>query len=132
MKKICVDTSIIIDRKISKLIRREKDLEIIVPIAVLEELQAQASKGREPGFIGLDELKKIQEICKKRKIKIRFLGERPSLEDIKLAKSGRIDAMIRETAKKENAILYTSDYVQALVSEAEGVKVKYLEPEVKG
>ena len=132
MERICVDTSIIIDGKISEMIRGGKrKIELIIPLAVIDELQAQASKGREPGFIGLDELKKIRELCKKYKIKIKFAGERPTLEDIKLARSGRIDGIIRETAKKEKAVLYTSDYVQALVAEAEGVKVKYFEPVVK-
>ncbi|MGC9200942.1 MAG: PINc/VapC family ATPase, partial [Candidatus Aenigmatarchaeota archaeon] len=109
----------------------KKNLEIIIPIAALDELQAQASKGREVGFIGLEQLKEVRKVCDKKKIKIRFDGERPSLEDIKLAHSGRIDAMIREVAKKNNAYLYTCDYVQALVAEAEGVKVKYFEIPVK-
>ncbi|MEM1588784.1 MAG: PINc/VapC family ATPase [Candidatus Bathyarchaeia archaeon] len=131
--KIVPDTSIIIDGKISKLLEEGElnNVEIIIPVAVLDELQAQASKGKETGFIGLNELKKIREICEKKNILIRFSGERPSLEDIKLARSGRLDALIRDVAKKENAILYTADYVQALVAEAEGVKAKHFPAEVK-
>ncbi|MDI6798933.1 MAG: PINc/VapC family ATPase [Candidatus Aenigmarchaeota archaeon] len=133
MIRAVVDTSIIIDGKMSELIEKDelKDVEIVVPTAVLDELQAQASKGREPGFIGLDELKKLRKICEEKKIKIRFAGERPSLEEIKLAKAGRLDALIRDVAKSENGILYTADYVQALVAEAEGVKVKYFPAEIK-
>jgi len=54
--KIITDTSVIIDRKMTELIESDKlkDIELIIPLAVLDELQAQASKGREPGFIGLD------------------------------------------------------------------------------
>jgi len=131
--KIVPDTSIIIDGKISKMLENEElgDAEIIIPVAVLDELQAQASKGKETGFIGLTELKKIRMICEKKNISIKFSGERPSLEDIKLARSGRLDALIRDVAKKENAILYTADYVQALVAEAEGVKAKHFPAEVK-
>jgi len=131
--KIVLDSSIIIDRKISELLKSEKlkNVEIIIPIAVLDELQAQASKGREPGFIGLDEIEKIREICEKKGFEIRFAGERPSFEDIKLARSGRIDALIRDVAKVEKGVLYTSDYVQALVAKAEGVKVEYIVPEIK-
>jgi len=131
--KIVPDTSIIIDGKISKMLEKGElnDVEIIIPVAVLDELQAQASKGKEPGFIGLNELKKIREICEKKNVSIRFSGERPSLEDIKLARSGRLDALIRDVAKKENGILYTADYVQALVAEAEGVKAKHFPSEVK-
>ncbi len=129
--KFVLDTSIIIDRKVKELIEKEKEVEIIIPLAVLDELQAQASKGREPGFIGLDELKKLREFCKEKNIKIRFTGERPSLDDIRLARSGRIDALIRDVAKTEKAILVTADYVQALVAEAEGLEVKYIAPEIK-
>ncbi|MEM5834545.1 MAG: PINc/VapC family ATPase [Candidatus Aenigmatarchaeota archaeon] len=131
VKKFVLDTSIIIDRKVKELLEKEKEVEVIIPLAVLDELQAQASKGREPGFIGLDELKKLREFCKEKNIKIRFTGERPSLEDIKLARSGRIDALIRDVAKTEKAILVTADYVQALVAEAEGLEVLYIAPEVK-
>ena len=131
--RIITDSSIIIDGKISEMIEKGKlkDIELVVPIAVLDELQAQASKGKEPGFVGLNELKKLREICDKKKIKIRFTGEKPSLDDIRLAHSGRLDAIIRDVAKDENGILYTADYVQALVAEAEGVKVEYIPAEIK-
>jgi len=133
IKKIIPDTSIIIDGKITELIEKDqmKDAEIIIPLAVLDELQAQASKGREPGFVGLDELKKIRALCEAKGVKLRFTGERPTLEDIKLAKSGRLDALIRDVAKNENGILMTADYVQALVAEAEGIKVEHIPAKIK-
>lgn len=126
-----MDTSIIIDRKVPEIIEKEKVKEVIVPYAALDELQAQASKGREEGFIGLEELKRIREICEEKGITLRFSGERPTLEDIKLAKSGRIDAIIRDVAKNEKATLVTADYVQALVAEAEGVDVLYVPADIK-
>jgi ATPase len=130
--KIVPDTSAIIHGVLlEELKKTRKKVEVIIPLAALDELQAQASKGREVGFIGLEQLKEVRKVCNKKKIKIRFEGERPSLEDIKLAHSGRIDAIIRDVAKKYNAYLYTCDYVQALVAEAEGVKVKYFEIPVK-
>ena len=60
-------------------------LEVIIPYAVLDELQAQASKGREPGFVGLSEIKKLRVFCESKGIKLTFLGERPGFDDIKLA-----------------------------------------------
>ncbi len=131
--KIVLDTSIIIDGKISQLLEQNKlkVSEIIVPAMVLDEMQAQASKGREPGFVGLEELKKIRELAEKSKIKVRFTGTRPSIDDIKLAKSGRMDALIRDVAKEENATLYTADFVQALVGEAEGVSIQHFPAEIK-
>jgi len=126
--KFVLDSSIIIDGKVTELAQKGEleDAEIIIPAAVLDELQAQASKGKEPGFIGLEEIKKLRKICEEKKIKMRFTGGRPSLDDIKLAKSGRMDALIRDVAKDEDGTLITADYVQALVAEAEGVKVRHI------
>jgi len=133
IEKVVLDTSIIVDGKISEMLKNDEleNAEIIIPYAVLDELQAQASKGREPGFAGLGELKQLREICEKKKIKMRFTGDRPSIDDIRLAKSGRMDALIRDVAKAENGTLYTADYVQALVGEAEGVKVNHIPAETK-
>ena len=126
--KIVPDTSIIINQILTEKIEKGeiKNSEIIIPIAVLDELQAQASKNQEIGFLGLEELKKIKNISIKKKIKFRYLGTRPSLEDIKLSRSGRIDAIIRDESIKNNAILFTGDYVQAIVAEAMGAKVNYI------
>ncbi|MGI0083428.1 MAG: PINc/VapC family ATPase [Nitrosopumilaceae archaeon] len=133
MEKIVVDTSIIIDGEIAKLIEagKLKDCEIIIPVAVLDELQAQASRSKEYGFVGLEEIKKIRRLSEQNNITLRFEGERPSMDDIRLAKSGRIDAIIKDIAKKNNATFYTADYVQALVAEAEGIKTSYSKPDVK-
>ena len=126
-EKIVLDTSVVVDGLISKMLN-EEELDcgkIIIPTAVLDELQAQASKNREPGFLGLSELKEIRKVCDTKSVVLVFQGGRPSMEDIQLARSGRIDAIIRDVAKKEAATLYTADYVQALVAEAEGVRVRH-------
>lgn len=130
-QKIVLDTSVIINGVVSRLIDSGElsNVIIIVPVAALDELQAQASKGRTEGMTGLSELKKIRELSQQKDIELQFIGERPSLEDIKLAKGGRIDAIIRDVAKKEGAVLFTSDYVQFLVAEAEGVPARYVQPE---
>ena len=133
MYKLVVDTSIIIDGEITKLIESGnlKDCEIIIPVAVLDELQSQASQSKDYGFVGLEEIKKIRELAQKTGITLRFEGQRPSMEDIKLARHGRIDAIIKDIAKKNDAMFYTADYVQALVAQAEGIKTKYSKPEIK-
>ena len=46
------------------------------------------------------------------------------MEDIQLSGNGRIDAIIRDVAKDNDALLLTADYVQALVGKVEGVKVE--------
>ena len=131
--RIVPDTSVIIDGVLSSLIESGelKDFEIILPMAVLDELQSQASKNKEHGFRGLAELKKIRSLSSSRNIDISYRGDKPSLDDIRLARSGRIDGMIRDFAKSVDGILYTADYVQALVSEALGVDVKYIAAKIE-
>ena len=66
IQKAVLDTSIIIDGKVTSLIQSGEipsGAEIIVPIAALDELQAQASKHREEGFIGLEELTHLRELA---------------------------------------------------------------------
>ncbi|HKG42327.1 MAG TPA: PINc/VapC family ATPase [Nitrososphaeraceae archaeon] len=124
-KRYVLDTSIIIDGEITKMIEGgqiDNGSDIIIPLAVLDELQSQASSNKEYGFIGLNEIKKIRDQSSSKDISLRFLGERPSIDDIRLAKRGRIDAIIKDVALHEAATLLTADYVQALVAEAQGVK----------
>ena len=132
MLKIVLDTSVVINGQIVNQIESGKivDAEIIIPMAVLDELQAEASQKKEQGFTGLNELKKLQSISQKHKIIIKFEGTLPTFDDVKLSGHGRIDAIIKDIAKQTNSILYTSDHVQALVAEAEGLKVSYLKPEM--
>lgn len=127
MPKIVADTSVIISGYITKQIESKslQNIELIIPIASLDELQSQASQGREQGFVGLEEIKKIQKLCQDNRTPVQFVGQRPSLEDIRLAKHGRIDAIIKDVAKQNNATLYTADYVQGLTAEAEGITVVY-------
>jgi len=131
--KLVPDTSIIIDGNVPSVIEKGEftDVEVIIPNAVLDELQAQASKRRETGFVGLEEIKKLRTFCESKGIKMIFLGTRPGLDDIRLARSGRLDALITDIARTENGILLTADYVQALTAEALGIQVKYVPGEVK-
>jgi ATPase len=134
-ERVVLDTSIVIDGKVSDLLSGDElkyCKEIIIPVAVLDELQAQASLGKEQGFIGLNEIKRIRELCASKNINLRFKGERPSIEDIRLARHGRIDALIKDVVKgEESALLLTADYVQALVAEAEGINAKYISKDGK-
>lgn len=122
--KIVLDTSIIIDGEISKKIDNNEineNYEIIIPRAVIDELQSQACKQKEYGTDGLLELKKIREKSVEKRIDVNYVGEKPSLAEIKLAKNGRIDAIINDIAKNENATLFTADYIQHLVADATGI-----------
>ncbi len=122
--KFVLDTSVIIDGKVPEIIndKIESNSQVIIPVAVLDELQAQASMNKSHGIEGLLEIKKIRDLCKARKISLEFSGTRPTIEEIRLAKHGRIDAIIKDIALDNNATLITCDYVQHLVSEAHGIK----------
>ena len=133
-KKFVLDTSIIIDGEITKMLEAgevEEGSEIVIPLAVLDELQSQASTNKEHGFVGLEEIKKMRELSARRKISLRFVGQRPDLNDIRLAKHGRIDAIIKDVAMQESATLITADYVQALVAEAQGIKAMHIRAPTK-
>jgi ATPase len=125
-KLIVPDTSVLISKKLTELIEKEKlkNVKVIIPKVVIDELQAQASRGKEIGFIGLEEIKELR-----KSVKVEFVGRKATLEEIKLAKKGSIDSIIRDVAKKYKATLYTRDLVQALVAEVYGVDVVYLEIE---
>jgi ATPase len=134
MMKIVPDTSVIVDGRITKIVL-DKDYqgcEVIVPKAVISELENQANKGRETGFNGLGELKELQKLCREGKIKLSYVGRRPTPDEISLAKGGEIDAMIRDTAGENQATLITSDKVQREVAEAQGLDAIYLKPEMIG
>ncbi len=132
--KVVLDTSIIIDGKASELVSSGEipvGAEIIVPMSALDELQSQASRHKEEGFTGLKELTKLRELCNQKKISLTYTGQRPTMEDIRLARGGRIDALIRDVAKECDATLLTADYVQALVGSAQGIRVRHFISEVK-
>jgi ATPase len=134
LTKYVLDTSIIIDGEVTKMLeagKMEEGSEIIIPLAVLDELQSQASTNKEHGFVGLSEIKKMRELCARRNIGLRFVGQRPDIDDIRLAKHGRIDAIIKDVAMQESATLLTADYVQALVAEAQGIKSQHIRAPTK-
>jgi len=126
------DTSVLIDGRITSMIQagEYKGATIIVPEAVIAELEAQANNGREIGFSGLAELQSLCKMAEEKTIELKFSGIRPSLEQVKLASGGEIDAMIRNIAIENAARFITSDNVQAEVARAKGLDVIYLKPQV--
>lgn len=120
------DTSVIVDGRLTELVRSGKiEGRLIVPNAVLSELEFQANTGRETGLAGLAEIQALRELAKAGKIELEFAGPMPNFETIRL---DRTDALIRELAEKEDATLVTGDLVQAEVAKAKGVKTMYLPP----
>ncbi len=130
LSKIVVDTSIIINGQLIAQIESGhiQNSEIIIPQAVFDELQSQASQKKEQGFIGLEGIKKLKNISANFGLVISIKGSHPTSEDIRMAGTGRIDAIIKDVAKQNQAILYTSDNVQHLVAQAEGLESVFVKP----
>jgi ATPase len=131
--KLVPDTSVVIDGRITSMLREGeyKGSTIIIPEAVIAELESQANQGREIGFSGLIELQELSKMAEAGEIELFYVGDRPSLEQVKLASGGEIDAIIRNVALEfEDARFITSDIVQAEVARAKGIDVLYLKPQV--
>jgi ATPase len=122
------DTSVVIEGIVSNLVAKGEIKEkILIHHAVVAELEHQANYGREVGFLGLDEIKKLREICAKKNIALEFSGMRPNHNQIKYAKHGEIDAMIRDLAWGNDGILITADKIQAQTADALGIETMFIE-----
>ncbi|NJF25387.1 PINc/VapC family ATPase [Thermococcus sp. Bubb.Bath] len=127
MKVFVVDTSVIVDGRLTQFLStlREK-VRVVIPEVVVAEIEHQANQGKAIGHTGLEELKKLREISDGGLIELDFHGTRPELWQIRSAKLGEIDSVVRETAKELNAILITGDGVQRDVAIAKGIEVIFL------
>ncbi len=128
MAKIVLDTSVIINGLFTTQVESGniRNSEIIIPQAVIDELQSQASQKKDQGFSGLREIKNLKDLSKNFGLEILIQGTHPSSEEIRMAGRGKIDSIIKDIAKKNQATLYTSDNVQHLVAQTEGVTSVFL------
>ncbi len=128
VERYVLDTSVIVDGRITEGIRQNKfpNAVFIVPHAVLALLEAQAVRGQETGYTGLNELKRLQQLAWEGQIELVFKGDRPRFDPLRLMETGEIHAMIRAVAEAENAVLLTSSRSQAIVSEAQGLPMQFL------
>jgi ATPase len=130
-KKIYVtDTSAVINKFVSSLVKRGISGKIIIPNIVMAELENMANKGREEGFLGLEEVASFHKLKRKFPIQLFFYGERANEMQIKFAKSGEIDAAIRNIALKNKATLITADLVQAKTAQAYDIPIVFLKPKI--
>jgi len=128
LAKIVLDTSVIINGLFTAQVESGniRNSEIIIPQAVIDELQSQASQKKDQGFSGLREIKNLKDLSKNFGLEILIQGTHPSSEEIRMAGRGKIDSIIKDIAKKNQATLYTSDNVQHLVAQTEGVTSVFL------
>jgi len=123
------DTSVIVDGRLTQFIEGlTGEVKVVVPEAVVAEIEHQANRGKAIGQVGLEELKKLREMARSGLIQLEFHGERPENWQIRMAKAGEIDSLIRKTAKEVGGVLVTGDRVQRDIGEAMGLEVIYLEP----
>lgn len=122
------DTSIIIDGELSTHLE-DTDEDVFIPEFVVDELENQANSGKEIGYKGIDEIKRIRELSEERGFDLEFGARKPTREEIELANSGRIDALIRDIAEERGAVLFTADRVQAEIADAKGIEYRFFETE---
>ncbi|PSQ09853.1 ATPase [Halobacteriales archaeon QS_5_70_15] len=126
---IVPDTSAVVDGRVSEHVGRDGDVgTVFVPEAVVGELESQANEGRETGWDGLSELRRLAD---EGGIDVEYVGRRPTAAEMTGAGEGDIDAVIRDLAAEHGATLLTSDAVQADVARAKGLAVEYIEPQTE-
>jgi ATPase len=128
--EVVPDTSVVIDGRVSE---RVEDGEfagdtVIIPEAVVGELEAQANEGRQTGWEGLSELQRLVALDEDGDVRVEYVGRRPEALEKRDAGEGEIDALIRDIAADRGATLLTSDDVQAEVARAKGLDVIEIEP----
>jgi ATPase len=129
-KNYVVDTSAIINKFLPRLFEKGLKGKILVHNSVMAELENLANKGNEAGFVGLDQVANLHKLKRKYRFTLEFKGPRPEMKHIRFAKSGEIDALIRDLAFKEKATLITADLVQAKSAQAYGLSVIFIKPRV--
>jgi ATPase len=127
------DTSVVVDGRVSE---RVADGEfagatVVVPEAVVGELESQANDGRETGWEGLEELQRLVDLDADGDIAAEYVGRRPDAVEKREAGEGEVDAIIRDVASDRGATLVTSDDVQAAVARAKGLDVIEVDPRTR-
>ncbi|MFB6167969.1 MAG: PINc/VapC family ATPase [Haloferacaceae archaeon] len=126
---IVPDTSAVVDGRVTERLDAGEypDARILVPEAVVGELESQANDGRDSGWDGLAELQRLVDRTEDG-LTVEYVGRRTTGDERSAAHEGDIDAVIRDIAEDRDATLLTSDGVQAEVGRAKGLTVDYVEP----
>ncbi len=121
------DTSVIVDGRFSAFMEENAGATVILTEAMLAEVEHQANEGRSLGFAAIEELKKLRKMSDDGLLTIEFYGRRPSEWQIRGAREGEIDDLIRSAALENDAQLVTGDQTQRDISVIKGIKTIYLE-----
>ncbi len=126
--KFVCDTSVIFNGQILSLIEDGElgeNPEIYVSNIVIAEVEYRTNIHKEIGYFGLNVLKKLRKLHDDGVITLHVIGKRPTREEIKMAPGGELDALIRESALQNNALLITADRIQGEVGVFEGLDVLF-------
>jgi ATPase len=131
--KLVPDTSAVIDGRVSAGVTAGEfaDAAVLIPEAVVAELESQANAGVEAGRDGLAELQRLADLADGGDIAVEYVGRRPTESERHEADRGAVDALIRDLAEAEDATILTSDRVQSEVARAKGLDVEYVAPDVE-
>ncbi|TFG18193.1 MAG: ATPase [Promethearchaeota archaeon] len=131
--RFACDTSVIFNGLIINLIE-DGELgdhpEIFISNIVVAEVEYRTNIQKEIGFYGLNVLKKLRQFHNEGDITLHVIGHRPTREEIKMAPGGELDALIRESARDNRAILITADKIQGDVGIFEGIEVMLVKEKV--
>jgi ATPase len=124
------DTSVVVDGRLSERVEsgEYEGATVSVPEVVVSELEAQANRGFDTGFDGIEELDRLATLAGEGRIDVEYAGDRPGPAATEAASEGELDAAVRDHAADLGATLLTSDRVQSRVARAKGVDVELLDP----
>ena len=123
--KFACDTSVIFNGQIINLIEDGElgeNPEIYISNIVLAEVEYRTNIQKEIGFFGLNVLKHLRKLHNEGEITLYIVGNRPTRQEIKMAPGGELDALIRESARENNAVLITADRIQGDVGAFEDLE----------
>ncbi len=127
INKYVPDISTVINGRITQLVDSGdlKGSKIVIPNVIFSELEYRAGLGKDSGFGGLAELKRLKGFAEEGVIQLSFVGDRPSVEEVS---SNMVRSLVRDIVQEQDATLITSDEVTAEAAEVEGLEVRYLKP----
>lgn len=125
IERLCPDMSLVVEGILSKKIAA-KELSVsnvIIHESMLLYLEYQAKLNKAFGFLGIDELLSLRSLAKTGNFELSFAGRKLSFAELKYADRDQMDSMVRDLAFDEDALLCTSDKIQARLAEVKAVGV---------
>ncbi len=127
-ERIVPDMSVLVDGSLSQKIGKEISVdEIIIHDALLLMLEQLVKNNVVSGMLGLQEIKKIKQLCEDTGIEMKYGGRKPSLHELRYLTKNEICSMIRELAYDEDAVLITADNNEAELAQAKSIKCFLIE-----